>query len=203
MIKVNLMKSRAHAGVGEETFSIGAQPSSGSSLSKSEQIGVVKKFFVVSLATLMLIAYEWYNVDLQAQMARSVNNELKNAERLLQSKKDELKQFADVQEDSKILEDKISILKALSKVRLREVKSLDFLQAITPEAVWFKSVVYKDKVFVLEGYAVTDDALSALIKELESSIYFTDVILMKASEEKQDTGTVKSFQVRANIGEVG
>lgn len=203
MIKVNLMKSRAQASGGEETFAIGAQPLSSGSLSKSEQVDVIKKFFVASLATLALIAYEWYNVDLQTQIAKAVNNDLKNTERQLKSLKDELLLYADVQEDSKVLEEKISILKALSKVRLREVKSLDFLQAITPEAVWFRSVVYKDKMFILDGYAVTDDALSALIKELESSIYFTDVILMKASEEKQDSSTVKSFQVQAKIGEMG
>lgn len=203
MIKVNLLRSRAES-VGEETFAISSsQGGAASSLSKSEQIEVLKKLAVASLATVCLFVYEWYNVDIQSQKARKAQAEVRDVERRLKAVKDELDNYKDVQQESKILEDKISILKALSKVRLREVKSLDFLQSITPEAVWYQKVEYKDKVFKLDGFAITDDALSQLIKELESSIYFTDVILMKASEAKQDSGTVKAFQIQANIGDAG
>ncbi len=202
MIKVNLLRSRAE-GVGEETFAISAQGGAASSLSRSDQEEVIKKIGVALLATVGLFIYEWYNVDVQSKRARTAQAEVKVIERKLKAINDELANYKDVQDESKILEDKISILKALSKVRLREVKSLDFLQSITPEAVWYKNVEYKDKVFKLDGYAMTDDALSQLIKELESSIYFTDVILMKASESKQSSGTVKAFQIQANIGDVG
>ena len=172
-------------------------------LNKTDQIAVIKKFFMLLLSTLIIIGYEWYNVDLQTQLANQANQEMQKTERELKAKKEEMKQYADVEQESKILEDKISILKALSKVRLREVKTLDYLQSITPDSVWYKSVDYRSKTFKIDGYAITDDALSALIKELESSIYFTDVILMKASEEKQKNGTVKAFEVQAKIGDVG
>ena len=200
MIKVNLLRSRAE-GVGEETFAVSAQGGAASSLSKSDQVEVIKKVFVASLATLGLFIYEWYNVDVQSKRAVTAQAEVRAVERKLKAVNDELANYKDVQDESKILEDKISILKALSKVRLREVKSLDFLQSITPEAVWYQEVEYRDTVFKLEGYAITDDALSQLIKELEKSIYFTDVILMKANESKQPSGTVKAFSIQANIGD--
>lgn len=202
MIKVNLLRSRAE-GVGEETFAVSAQGGAALSLSKSDQMQVIKKVGVVILATACMIIYEWYNVDVLSKKASVARAEVKAAERKLKAVNDELGNYKDVQDESKILEDKISILKALSKVRLREVKSLDFLQSITPEAVWYNNVEYKDKIFKLDGFAITDDALSQLIKELESSIYFTDVILMKASESRQSTGTVKAFQIQANIGDAG
>lgn len=200
MIKVNLLRSRAE-GVGEETFAVSGQGGAASSLSKSDQIEVIKKVLVASLATLGLFVYEWYNVDVQSKRAITAQAEVQAVERKLKAVNDELANYKDVQDESKILEDKISILKALSKVRLREVKSLDFLQSITPEAVWYQEVEYRDAVFKLEGYAITDDALSQLIKELEKSIYFTDVILMKANESKQPSGTVKAFSIQANIGD--
>ena len=162
---------------------------------------MIKKLGVASIATICLFVYEWYNVDVQAKRARTAKAEVAAVERKLKSINDELANYKDVQDESRILEDKISILKALSKVRLREVKSLDFLQSITPEAVWYQNVEYRDRVFKLDGFALTDDALSQLIKELEKSIYFTDVILMKASESKQPSGTVKAFQIQANIGD--
>ncbi|MCB0408220.1 MAG: PilN domain-containing protein [Bdellovibrionales bacterium] len=200
MIKVNLLQNRGPKaegmGIASEGVVIG-------SLNKAEQVTVIKKFFMLLLSTLIIIGYEWYNVDLQTQLANQANQEMQKMERELKAKKEEMKQYADVEQESKILEEKISILKALSKVRLREVKTLDYLQSITPDSVWYKSVDYKSKTFKIDGYAITDDALSALIKELESSIYFTDVILMKASEEKQKNGTVKAFEVQAKIGDVG
>lgn len=202
MIKVNLLRSRALTSDDAE-FSIAQQGGSVGALSKVEQVEIVKKSLVFCFGIGLLIAYEWYNIDVQTQVANAALRQQKNQERTLQAKKEELKKYADVEEQSKVLEEKISILKALSKIRLREVKSLDFIQSITPDAIWYKTIDYANKEYKFVGFSITDDALSALIQELESSIYFTDVILLRASEVKVEMGTVKSFTIQAKIGDVG
>lgn len=201
MIKINLLRSRAHT-EDDADFAVNQPIGGHGMLSKAEQIEIMKKALVFCIGIGILIGYEWYNIDIQAQVAKKASQQLQNEKRGLQAKKEELKQYADVEEQSKVLEEKISILKALSKIRLREVKSLDFIQSIAPDAVWFQTINYQDQEYRFEGFSVTDDALSALIRELESSIYFTEVILLKAFEVKAENGTVKSFTIQAKVGEV-
>lgn len=200
MIKINLLRSQEQQateeyGVSEVAGAIGP--------SKEEQLEVLKKFGVILIPTLLLIAYEWYNVDFLTGQRNQANGQYRKVEKELNALNQEMKLYADVEQEAKVLEDKIGILKELSRIRLREVKALDFLQSVTPEAVWFRSISYKDLKFSFQGFAVTDDSLSVFIRELENSAYFREVILMKATEEKRKEGTVKVFEIQAESGGVG
>ena len=201
MIKVNLLKSQS--GRGSEDFGATHVNIGGGAVGKAEQIQLVKNIIIVLIPTFVLIAYEWYNVDILTKQRDNIGLKLKSTEQKLSKVTSEMKLYADVEQEAKILEDKISILRDLSRIRLREVKALDFLQSVTPEAVWFSSVVYKDLKFVFRGFAITDDALTLFMRELSNSAYFENAILMKATEEKKAEGTVKVFEIQADSGGAG
>lgn len=203
MIKVNLLKSQASNRGSDEYGGTTVGVSTGGSVGKQEQVQLVKNILIVLVPTILLISYEWYNVDILTKQRDVVALKLKDTEGNLKKVVDEMKLYADVEQEAKILEDKIAILRDLSRIRLREVKALDFLQSVTPEAVWFSSVVYKDLKFVFRGYAITDDALTLFMRELSNSAYFENAILMKATEEKKQEGTVKVFEIQADSGGVG
>ncbi|MEO0337217.1 MAG: PilN domain-containing protein [Pseudomonadota bacterium] len=201
MIKVNLLRSQQQQS--EEQEFVGTEVAGLLGPSKEEQVAVLQKIGIIMLPTLLLIGYEWYNVSLLTDQKTKALSTYKKAERELNLLNQEMKLYADVEQEAKVLEDKIGILRELSRIRLREVKALDFLQSVTPEAVWFSSIEYTSLRFVFKGFAVTDDALSAFIRELENSAYFTEVILMKATEEKNADGTVKVFEIQAQSGGIG
>ena len=202
MIKVNLLRSQQQQST--EEYSGGATQVAGAlGPTKEEQVEGIKKLGIMLLPTLFLVGYEWYNIDFLETQQRAAQGKARSLEQELNQINQEMKLYADVEQEAKVLEDKISILRDLSRIRLREVKALDFLQSVTPEAVWFKAISYQDLKFKFEGYAVTDDALSVFIRELENSAYFRDVILMKATEEKKKEGTVKVFEITAESGGIG
>jgi Tfp pilus assembly protein PilN len=157
MIKINLLRSQEQ----QRTDDYGATEVAGAlGPTKEEQLDVLKKIGVIMLPTLLLIGYEWYNIDFLTAQKDKAFGALKKVEKELNTLNSEMKLYADVEQEAKVLEDKIGILRDLSRIRLREVKALDFLQSVTPEAVWFKTISYTNLKFVFQGYAVTDDALS-------------------------------------------
>ena len=103
--------------------------------------------------------------------------------------------MADVEKSAQVLEQKLTIMKKLSRVRLREVKALDYIQSILPEKVWFKDMRFDDNKLSLNGFAVGDDDLNELTRALENSVQFSNVIILQAKDEKLQNGTYKQFEI--------
>ena len=142
--------------------------------------------------TVGLMIYENANLralnEEQAVVAAQVNQLQTEAA----AKATEAESVKDIETQAKELEDKLKVLKLLSRLRLREVKTLDFMQSSIPEKVWLKTVSYeseKDKIdsghFVFNGSAVTTDDLTEFVKRLENSAYLSDVIVVKNQEVTQ------------------
>lgn len=112
----------------------------------------------------------------------------------------------DVEAQAKELEDKLKILKLLSKLRLREVKTLDFMQSAIPEKVWLKAITYEsDKIHVETGHfkilgnAVGTEDLSEFVKRLEESAFLMDVIILKNQEVAVKASSIRDFLFTAEV----
>jgi Tfp pilus assembly protein PilN len=114
----------------------------------------------------------------------------------------------DVEKQARELEDKLKVLKSLSKLRLREVKTLDFMQSSIPEKVWLKSISFQargDNVeeghFEFVGNAVATEDLSEFVKRLEDSAYLSEVIVIKNQESPVTGrgGVVREFTFTAEV----
>jgi Tfp pilus assembly protein PilN len=137
---------------------------------------------------------------LQAQVAQL---QAANAEKLAEAEK-----VKDIEVQAKELEDKLNILKLLSKLRLRQVKTLDFMQSSIPEKVWLKTINYESDVvhveaghFKFTGNAVATEELTEFVKRLEDSAYLQDVIVLKNQEVTlgKGTTTIRDFMFTAEV----
>lgn len=192
MIRVNLLRNR----VADTAIQ---SPSASSETSNEAREALVKVAFVL-LFTLGLMMFESQNIrSLNEELIR-VQASVSDLEVQSQAKATEVEAIKDVAQQAKELEDKLKVLKLLSKLRLREVKTLDFMQSSIPEKVWLREVKYdssKENVemgrFEFNGNSVTTEDLSEFVKRLEDSAYLNEVIIIKNQEA---TGTTRSGSLR-------
>lgn len=200
MIKINLVKNR----VGDTVAVPGVATSSGGNEMRES---VVKVAFIL-IFTVGLMVYESQNLhQLQAEL-QTLQAQSTELEAQKQAKLAEVEGVKDVEKQARELEDKLKILKLLSRLRLREVKTLDFVQSSIPEKVWLKTMVYeadKEKVdaghFNFTGNAVATEDLTEFVKRLEDSAYLNEVIVVKNEEVQvaNAKSTMRDFQFTAQV----
>lgn len=201
MIRVNLLKNRvadpAMAGVGASIET-----------GNENREALVKVAFIL-VFTLGLMMYESQNIRALNEERNRVTSTVKNLEKQATAKAKEVEGIKDIAKQAQELEDKLKILKLLSKLRLREVKTLDFMQSSIPEKVWLKNITYastKERVedgrFQFNGNAVNTEDLTEFVKRLEDSAYMDEVIVIKNAETTATakTGSVRDFLFTAEVG---
>lgn len=209
MIRVNLLHNRGSTartqvagamggGTGTENYGTGV----GTSVTGG--LGQVNKAAVVNLVVLLifpaaLIYYERYNLAIYKAQEAAAAAQFSTAQAEMKVKETEIAQSASLKEKAQELATKIGLLKSLARTRLREIKTLDFIQTNLPEKVWLREVSFKSGDLMLRGYAVTDDDLTAFIRSLEKNRSFTNVILLQAKEEKIKSGAVKNFEISGKV----
>jgi Tfp pilus assembly protein PilN len=198
MIKVNLLRNRVQE-------STSADPGPGRSGDQLRE--AVIKIAVILIFVVGLILYESQNLRaMNDELARSKAEAAKltadNTARAAEAEK-----VKDLEVQARELEDKLKILKLLSKLRLREVKTLDFLQSSIPEKVWLKTISYEsDKIhveaghFQISGNAAATEELTEFVRRLEDSTYLMDVIVVKNLEQNiSKSNSIRDFLFTAEV----
>lgn len=199
MIRVNLARNRV------VDPSLAAANVTGSGDQTRE--GIVKIVFIL-LFSLGLMMYESQNIrSLNEDRARLQAN-VNELEARAQTKAAEVEGIKDIAKQAQELEDKLKVLKLLSKLRLREVKTLDFMQSSIPEKVWLRVVNFDaEKLnaekghFQFEGNAVNTEDLTEFVKRLEDSAYLEEVIVIKNQEVAGPgkSGALREYQFTADV----
>lgn len=196
MIRVNLLRNRAQAG----QSSSGASSSMDfSSEGSSDQKAALKNLFVLFLGVAILLVYEKYNTFTLNDSNMLLTTEYNQIQDELNKAKEDLDKYKISENEAKILEDKLTIIRNLSKVRLREVKALDYIQEIIPDKVWLKQIAFDQKTVRISGYSILDEDLSLFIQALERGAFFESVILSQASETAGKSGSYKQFDIAAKL----
>lgn len=195
MIKINLLKNRSIASGGDTTYAITVDQGGGSEAQKEALI----KIMLMAVFSVILVFIENSNISDLKKEQFVYTSQLQEIQGKIAKLKEEAGKLAEFEKESKELEDKMKIMKALSKTRLKELKALDFLQTIMPERVWLSSLDYSNEKFSLKGFALTDDDLTDLIQSLDKSSFFTDVVLLQAREQTSKDGTLKVFEMTTTI----
>lgn len=197
MIKINLARKKGTGtgtGGGESTESHFEIHDSAASTQKSALVKLVLMFVFVGA----LMFYENQNVTAyQAEMIKQ-SAKITELQTDLENKKSVTAGMDVIEKNAQVLEQKLSIMKKLSRVRLREVKSLDYIQSIVPEKVWFSNIIFDDTKLVLQGYAVSDEDLNELTKGLENSVQFSNVIILQSTDMKVANSSFKQFEISCN-----
>lgn len=210
MIKVNLLRNR----VGDSQPGGSARTGFGSTILAGGGEDTSKRDAVVRLLTIFmftaaLMVYEHQNIrDLNQEQVR-IQAQVAELESAARARSEEVAAVRDVERQAKELEDKLKILTLLSRLRLREVKTLDFMQSSIPEKVWLRDVNFvsdKTKVsegkFEFKGAAVATEDLSEFVKRLEDSAYLNEVIIIKNQEVNipgRNAGTMREFEFTAQV----
>ncbi|MGE4133252.1 MAG: PilN domain-containing protein [Bdellovibrionales bacterium] len=199
MIRVNLLRNR----VGDQPTAIAAAEEGASNTKEN-----VIKIAFLTIFTVALMFYEGQNQRNLQEEANRLAGRKNELETESAAKAKEAEGVKDVEQQARELEDKLKILKLLSKLRLREVKTLDFMQSSIPEKVWLREVTFetdKDDVefgrYEFTGNAVATEDLTEFVKRLEDSAYLTEVIVVK-NEETAVTGksaTIRRFTFTADV----
>lgn len=193
MIRINLGRTRIQNVDSLESAYQAPTTGSGSNAS----VGILIKLLVMTVGVVGLNFYEGENLEkLNAQLAQ-INQEVTSLQATLDQKNQELASLGTIQDDSKVLEDKMKLLKNLSQLRLREVKSLDYVQTIIPPRVWLTSLNVEKQQYVLKGKSRDEAAVSLFVEKLEDGGYFSDVILIQDSPVVQEGIELREFEIVA------
>lgn len=201
MIKVNLLKTKII-----DVAATGVAIDSAKSDAAANRESLVKILMIV-LFTAGLMIYENQAIRTLNLEAAGVSAQVKQKQNEAAAKSAEVEGVKDVEVRAKELEDKLKIIKSLSKLRLREVKTLDFMQSSIPEQVWLKSIAYEsdresvqDGKFVFIGRATTTEDLTEFVRRLDESAYLEEVIVIRNQEIPVDNKqTHRDFQMTAQV----
>ncbi|MBX3021505.1 MAG: PilN domain-containing protein [Bdellovibrionales bacterium] len=208
MIKVNLLRNKVNDGPTLQSVGPGGSHVASSSGASAEMREALIKVAFLLMFTVILMFFESQNLrNLQAEAVR-LSVRVTELEAQAVEKAKEVEAVKDIETQARELEDKLKILRLLSRLRLREVKTLDFIQSSIPEKVWLKTLVYesdKDRVefgkFNFAGNAVTTEDLTEFVKRLEDSAYLYEVIVMKNQEVPipSQKNVMRDFQFTAQV----
>lgn len=196
MIKVNLLKG---AGGAPNISAMGGSSDSGA-LTPEVKKEAGKRFAVIAAGLAALYIYNIFVVSAQQDRLAAINAEVA----AIEAKKAALGPTTPLVEkynaEKKTLEGQLDVLRVLARNRLREVKALDAIQSLMSDKTWLRELKTDNGVLSMSGYSLTDDGITELIRALDSSVFFSDLVVKSTSEEKLDTTVVKRFDVEFKIG---
>ncbi|MDH5632432.1 MAG: PilN domain-containing protein [Gammaproteobacteria bacterium] len=108
------------------------------------------------------------------------------------------KQIAEIKElkqQRQALISRMNIIYQLQGARTQIVRVFDEFVRKLPEGVYFSSVVQKDKNFTLKGVAQSNARVSALMRNLDESNWFTQPILKIINVKKQNADRISEFDL--------
>lgn len=202
MIKINLLKRRSENTIANAGTEINYETSFDINSTEGKVASTKDAFLkilVIIIWAVALFAYESYNInDLKVQL-QGIQAKRDTTAAEIDSKKAITSRARELQQQILDLEARIKAIRVLSQIRLREIKSIDYIQNTIPERVWLKSIDLKDGNLQIEGVAAADDQMNKFFDALESKKSFKDVLLAKAIELKGKDGTTKQFLITAHI----
>lgn len=173
MIKINLNRTRVPGNSGQEEGTTIDQ------LTESNPRDLAVKLIVMFLGPLTLFVTQSLNLSRLQGEFTGVQGQLTKLKSELDAKKKELDSLKDIQAKSIALQDKLTLLKKYSRLRLFQLQALDYLQSVIPERVWVTTIDYIDRRYKILGRAVDTVDLTDFVNKLEGSAYFQDVIVVQ------------------------
>ena len=196
MIKINLLKNKIQADQATQaTRMVG-------STEGAETRAALVKLIVLGISTVGLMLYESQNLSkLRAEDAGLTAN-LQQLQAQVDEKRAEAEKLKDIEVEANELQDKLKLLKHLSKLRLREVNTLDYMQSKIPERLWLKSLKYESDQFEMTGAAISTPDISEFVKRLDDSAFLKNVIVVKNQETTTAGSAYRDFEFTAQVEDV-
>lgn len=205
MIKVNLLKNRGTSSEPtsntqfEFTNASATADAFGGAGAQANPAAVLLKFGIILSLTLLLYIYESYNIGILTDQSNAAQARLQELQAEVARNQSVVGRALEMQEEIKQLETRIAAVKKLSRIRLREIKAVDYLQNTIPDRVWFQRLEFRDKNFRVEGFAATEESLNRFIEAVDGKSFFRTAILLNNEDVRTRTGTVKKFVISSDL----
>lgn len=160
-----------------------------------------KKEFItlicVVLVVAVVVAFGWDRV-VKAQIANQESrNQLLNSEiAKLDKQVAEIKELKQRRQD---LLDRMQVIQELQGNRPEIVKLYDELVRAVPDGIYFTKLTVKDKQVSLEGYAESNNRVSALMRRLDASYKFAEPNLTKVQADEALGEDGSRFEMRVKV----
>jgi type IV pilus assembly protein PilN len=167
-------------------------------VSKKKELGQQQLLLFGLLIILGLVGnYVWNHARAQdlasrRQRVQATKEEIAKLERIIGEVKD-------IKAQQAALKEKIDVLDKLKAGRAGPVRVLDELASITPKRLWFKKIAEEKDGVTFEGSAINIDDVSALLKALKDSSYFSVATLKKTASKIDGRFKVVDFTMTATV----
>lgn len=207
MIKVNLLRDRT-----QENLNVPAnvgQMSYGEILQRNRAGGPIKlgfdlppslKLVILVLPLILVVGIEKYSVSSNNKAISGLLQQLSRAERERDASREAVAKIrireAELEASRALLYD----FRQIDKDRLLPIKVLDALQDLLPFQVWLSNIQLERTRINIEGVSVSENDLTQFQQNLESSLFFDNILIYNQQELRNEIGRYVSFRLRAGIG---
>lgn len=148
-----------------------------------------KDFLTMLVATLIvsgLLVFLWQtNVTSQIEYQKSRNNYLTTSMKELDKK---IKEIEELRSQRKQLLSRMKVIQDLQGTRPIIVRVFDELARTLPDGLYYKSLTKKNNSLSIQGMAESNNRISALMRNFESSQWFSAPNLKDVSSDKKQDG---------------
>lgn len=203
MIRINLLRNLP--GSGMSTRAAGPSPSVGfdSPVMTTDDMKkqAVVKLVAIALFPIAVFGWQYLETAAEHEELETLRAERNKVEAAKSALGDATPRVAEHQAKKKQLDAELSVLRELSRTRLREVKALDAIQNLMPKSTWLSKVsIDNSNVVALSGYSSSETGHTDLLTQIEESGLFREVDPKSTLQEESAFGPVKRFQVEFKIG---
>ena len=152
------------------------------------------------MPALLVYGYEFYDegvgkANLEAKQALQVELSAR-----LSAFGKQVEEVRKIKEEKQRLSSRIDTIREISKERLVNAKAMDALHAIVPNQSWLESLSIEGRQIKIKGMATEDIIISQFLRNLDESIYFSEVKLISSIEQASGQGVIKSFEIECQLG---
>ena len=153
--------------------------------------------FSLFLLILMTGMFSWYQSSIISKLTienEKIANEKKKFTQILN-------QIKQIDEEKKILENRIAVIKNLRKDSSITVHVLDEVANLTPsKRMWLKSIDQSSSRLIISGMALDDQTIAKYMDDLDKSEYIKNIVLANTTMDKYAERNLKSFSISCTVG---
>ena len=153
--------------------------------------------FITSLIGVLVVAvvlvFLWQDyVSSEIETQKSRNNYLSSSMAELDKK---IKEIKELKKEKKELLDRMKVIQDLQGTRPVIVRVMDELVRTLPDGLYYESLERKEDHLAITGLAESNNRISGLMRNFETSVWFSNPNLKDVSAIKGDDGTLNSFDL--------
>jgi Tfp pilus assembly protein PilN len=155
---------------------------------------------VILLFPVLLYVYETTNITSLNERRDALNHQITDINKKKAAFGDSGPKVEKFTKEKKKIDEQVEVIRSIARNRLREVKTLDSLQTLTPSQVWFEDIAIDGNLVKASGYSNTPDGVETLYAALNNSPLFSRFEPKGQTQEVQNGMQVVKFKIEFRIG---